>query len=529
MTMSEPDLRRRWPAGVRRMSREALVRTLEGHTSFVMGVGVTPDGRRAVSAGDHTLRVWDLDTGACVRTLDRHTDDVTSASVATDGRRAVSGSSDRTLRVWDMANGNCLAVEHVGYEVQAVACGFNTIGAGCSSGPVMFFSLEHASPGPRVVTAFEGLNTPDAQAATLGFVVGHEDAERQLRSEYRICLERLGESHHNTLRTRLGLAAELERTERLTDALEIYRDSAQSWVNMDDAAPMAAIEPMERLAACLEQAGDAELAHSLEARVTSMKARDARERSRLTRSALAMGSYWGGDLDGAEQDLRVLLAEGFRVAKMCSRLASILTIKDRPNEARDHIDLGWTRRADALPYVVPRLLWFRVLFALEDGGSIAPLLGQLELVLSDESVFTVPSGESVSLSSWSMDSVLEHLQPRRPGDAHALLTALVGAIRDRSNLAALDAFPDRRLRRLPALLVVSRPAVGVGGSGGGSYVDSAHPANASYRPIQLALVLIAHRARGRCRFPTRRPRIDCRHSRAGDPFPSGPVRARLRR
>jgi hypothetical protein len=42
-----------------------LVRILEGHSEFVSGVAVTPDGRRAVSTSyDHMLKVWDLETGA---------------------------------------------------------------------------------------------------------------------------------------------------------------------------------------------------------------------------------------------------------------------------------------------------------------------------------------------------------------------------------------------------------------------------------------------------------------------------------
>ena len=39
------------------------------------GVAITPDGRRAVSASDdHTLRVWDLQSGQSLRTLEGHTD-----------------------------------------------------------------------------------------------------------------------------------------------------------------------------------------------------------------------------------------------------------------------------------------------------------------------------------------------------------------------------------------------------------------------------------------------------------------------
>jgi hypothetical protein len=47
-----------------------LIRTLEGHTSSVYSVAVSPDGRRAVSASwDNTLKVWDLETGAVVATF----------------------------------------------------------------------------------------------------------------------------------------------------------------------------------------------------------------------------------------------------------------------------------------------------------------------------------------------------------------------------------------------------------------------------------------------------------------------------
>ena len=38
-----------------------------------MSVSVSPDGRRAVSgSADKTLRVWDLESGACLRTLEGH-------------------------------------------------------------------------------------------------------------------------------------------------------------------------------------------------------------------------------------------------------------------------------------------------------------------------------------------------------------------------------------------------------------------------------------------------------------------------
>jgi len=91
------------PPGIR------LLRTLKGHTNYVWSVAVTPDGQQAVTgSGDHTVRVWDLASGACLRTLEGHTGSVWSVAVTADGQQAVTGSDDHTVRVWDLASGACL-------------------------------------------------------------------------------------------------------------------------------------------------------------------------------------------------------------------------------------------------------------------------------------------------------------------------------------------------------------------------------------------------------------------------------------
>ena len=86
-----------------------LVRTLEGHSDAVLGVAVTLDGKRVVSASeDKTLKVWDLETGRALRTLKGHTDEVTGVAVTPDGKRAISRSDDDTLKVWDLESGRAL-------------------------------------------------------------------------------------------------------------------------------------------------------------------------------------------------------------------------------------------------------------------------------------------------------------------------------------------------------------------------------------------------------------------------------------
>ncbi len=101
----------------------ALLRTLAGHSGWVSAVALTADGRRAVSAShDHTLKVWDVETGQALRTLAGHSLGVTAVALRADGRRAVSASDDGTLKVWDVETGEALrTLEGHSDEVTAVA------------------------------------------------------------------------------------------------------------------------------------------------------------------------------------------------------------------------------------------------------------------------------------------------------------------------------------------------------------------------------------------------------------------------
>jgi len=82
------------------------LRTLKGHSDWINGVALTPDGQCAVSASrDKTIKVWDLASGRELRTLVGHCDSVTSVALTPDGQRVVSASRDRTLKMWDLATG----------------------------------------------------------------------------------------------------------------------------------------------------------------------------------------------------------------------------------------------------------------------------------------------------------------------------------------------------------------------------------------------------------------------------------------
>ena len=66
-----------------------------------MSVCFNPDGRRlASSSPDRTVRLWDVETGACVKTLKGHGNNVTSVCFSPDGKQLASGSYDSTVRLW---------------------------------------------------------------------------------------------------------------------------------------------------------------------------------------------------------------------------------------------------------------------------------------------------------------------------------------------------------------------------------------------------------------------------------------------
>lgn len=91
-------------------ARGQVIKELRGHRAAVYAVAFRPDGERMVSASfDHSIKVWDVDTGRLVRTFTGHQDKVLALSYSADGRQLASAGLDGTVRLWDATTGHARA------------------------------------------------------------------------------------------------------------------------------------------------------------------------------------------------------------------------------------------------------------------------------------------------------------------------------------------------------------------------------------------------------------------------------------
>ncbi|KAG2176980.1 hypothetical protein INT43_007634 [Umbelopsis isabellina] len=99
-------LEQRWSTGnykLREISSGASRQ--DAHTAGIYCIQF--DDQKIVSGSrDHTIKIWDIGTGACIRTLWQHTQSVLCLQY--DDRYIISGSSDNTIKQWDINTGELI-------------------------------------------------------------------------------------------------------------------------------------------------------------------------------------------------------------------------------------------------------------------------------------------------------------------------------------------------------------------------------------------------------------------------------------
>jgi WD40 repeat protein len=79
------------------------VNELQGHSSFVLSIAFSPDGKYLASGSqDNTVKLWSLESQLEVTTLQGHGHFVRSVTFSPDGKYLASGGQDKTVKLWSL-------------------------------------------------------------------------------------------------------------------------------------------------------------------------------------------------------------------------------------------------------------------------------------------------------------------------------------------------------------------------------------------------------------------------------------------
>ena len=150
---------------------------------------------------------------------------------------------------------------------------------------------------------------------------------------------------------------------------------------------------------------------------------------------LALELYKNGNYEEAKKELDILLTLGFEVLSTHIHLTRVSILLNQMENADEHLEMAWQKRTEAPNYVVPRMIWFKLALAVIYNSTTDKLLGMLKMVLQNDDAFM----------EWTMNPVLEHIKPQISEHQHALLSALVDAMSNKTNLEKLNDFDEWRV------------------------------------------------------------------------------------
>lgn len=135
------------------MKQDTCVHDLQAHSKEIYTIKWSPTGPGtsnpnmnlilASASFDSTVRLWDVERGACIHTLTKHTEPVYSVAFSPDGKFLASGSFDKCVHIWSTQSGQLVhSYKGTGgiFEVCWNSRG-DKVGASASDGSVFVLDL----------------------------------------------------------------------------------------------------------------------------------------------------------------------------------------------------------------------------------------------------------------------------------------------------------------------------------------------------------------------------------------------------
>ncbi|MEQ2242110.1 Transducin beta-like [Ilyodon furcidens] len=135
------------------MKQESCVHDLQAHSKEIYTIKWSPTGpgtnnpnsniMLASASFDSTVRLWDVEQGACIHTLTKHQEPVYSVAFSPDGKHLASGSFDKCVHIWNTMTG-ALVHSYRGTGGIFEVCWNSTgdkVGASASDGSVCVLDL----------------------------------------------------------------------------------------------------------------------------------------------------------------------------------------------------------------------------------------------------------------------------------------------------------------------------------------------------------------------------------------------------
>lgn len=110
------------------------VHTLSRHSDTVPCVAFSRDGTTLASgSADHTINIWQCETGKQINRFIGHSDTVTCLVFSPDGKILASGSADKTIKIWQWDTGKLIHTL-TGHSVTVFSVAFSADGQMLASG-----------------------------------------------------------------------------------------------------------------------------------------------------------------------------------------------------------------------------------------------------------------------------------------------------------------------------------------------------------------------------------------------------------